>query len=441
MKRMLTTLTAFILCLTLLTGCISRAEEGLLAAPVIPDMAQYPQENTDDIWFDDDAYDAWREDVSARAAITGYEDALTPFLTATVPAILGGSEGKNLVYSPLSMYTALAMLAETAGGETRAEALALLGSEDMVSLRQTVSDLWNANYRDDGTMTRTLAASLWLNASVPFQQETVDALAEYHHAASYRVEMGTEKANAALRKWLNDNTLNLLTEQSAAISLPSDTVAAIATTVAFSARWAGEFYEGNNTEDVFHAPDGDVNVTYMRADRRDTLYWGERFQAIRLSFDMDGAMWIILPDEGVTPEALLNDADALALLTGQGCENARNLLIHMSIPKFDVTSQVELSQQLKSLGVRSAFDMETADFTPLTSEDLDVYLSRVQHDARVVIDEEGCKAAAYTVMMLAAGAAPPQQIEEIDFVVDRPFLFVITGAGELPLFVGVVNNP
>lgn len=422
-----------------LTGRLVHAEDIPLAAPDTKKMTQYPQGTA--VRFAYTAYAAWLEDVSAREAITGYEDALTPFLTATVSAILSESEGKNLVYSPLSVYTAIAMLAETTGGETRAEALVLLGRDDMATLRQTVNDLWNANYRNDGTMTRTLAASLWLNASVPFKQETVNVLAEHHHASSYRVKMGTEKANASLRKWLNDNTLNLLTEQSADLSVPSDTVTAIATTVAFSARWAGEFYEENNIEDVFHAPDGNMNITYMRADHRGTLYWSESFRAIRLPFDMDGDMWIILPDESVTPDDLLTDADALALLTGQGCESHRDMLIHMSIPKFDVTSQLELSQQLKKLGVQSAFDMETADFTPLTGKDLDVYLSRVQHDARVVIDEEGCKAAAYTVMMLAAGAAPPQQVEEIDFVVNRPFLFVITSAGELPLFVGVVNQP
>lgn len=45
----------------------------------------------------------------------------------------------------------------------------------------------------------------------------------------------------------------------------------------------------------------------------------------------------------------------------------------------------------------------------------------------------------YTVMMMAGAAAPPE--EEMDFVLDRPFLFAITGADGLPLFVGVVNRP
>ena len=46
---------------------------------------------------------------------------------------------------------------------------------------------------------------------------------------------------------------------------------------------------------------------------------------------------------------------------------------------------------------------------------------------------------AYTVMMVAGGAMPPE--EEVDFVLDRPFIFILTSMDGLPLFTGVVNNP
>ena len=65
-------------------------------------------------------------------------------------------------------------------------------------------------------------------------------------------------------------------------------------------------------------------------------------------------------------------------------------------------------------------------------------LNQTSHAARVVIDEEGCIAAAFTVLA-PGGEAPPE--EEVDFVLDRPFLFCVTGNGGLPLFVGVVNDP
>ena len=55
------------------------------------------------------------------------------------------------------------------------------------------------------------------------------------------------------------------------------------------------------------------------------------------------------------------------------------------------------------------------------------------------IDEEGVQAAAYTVITGAGSAMPPD--EEVDFVLDRPFAFVVTLSDKLPLFAGVVNNP
>ena len=68
-----------------------------------------------------------------------------------------------------------------------------------------------------------------------------------------------------------------------------------------------------------------------------------------------------------------------------------------------------------------------------------VFLSSAKHAARVAIDEEGVTAAAYTVMMEAGAAEPPD--EEIDFTLDRPFVFAITSQDGLPLFIGVVNTP
>lgn len=431
---------SLLLILTLLTGC-SHAEDGPLAEPSYPDMPPYPSTGEDYAFLDPDAYSAWRQAVRAQARENGYEEGLAPFLAASGQVFLGDAAGENRVYSPLSLYMALAMLAETTGGETRSQVLTLLGHENVDTLRSQAADLWNANYRSGATMTRTLATSLWLNEDIRYQQETVDALAKHYYAASYRGRMGSPEYDRQLHQWLNSNTLGLLEEQIGQLHLPEDTAAAIASTVAFRARWGGEFDRSETTQDTFHAADGDVTCDFMHASYRSTFYWGERFQAIRLGFEQDGCMWIILPDEGVSPEALLSDTDCLPVLTGTGTPESRSMIVHMSIPKFEVTSQMEMSAGLQRLGVTNAFSRDRADFAPLTGSELPVWLDRVQHDARVVIDEEGCEAAAYTLMLMAAGAAPPEQLDEIDFVADRPFLFVITGANELPLFIGVVNHP
>ena len=60
-------------------------------------------------------------------------------------------------------------------------------------------------------------------------------------------------------------------------------------------------------------------------------------------------------------------------------------------------------------------------------------------DAEEAVNEKGVTAAAFT-WIPAAGAAPPPETE-INFVLDRPFLFVVESRDGLPVFAGIVNTP
>lgn len=154
-------------------------------------------------------------------------------------------------------------------------------------------------------------------------------------------------------------------------------------------------------------------------------------------------MCFVLPDEGISAEELLADEEAMDFLfsADQGrsqWDKNRFLIVNLSVPKFDVTSETDLISGLKALGITDVFDSSASDFSPMTSDAEGIFVSEAKHDVRVMIDEEGCAAAAYTVIAAAGAAAPPD--EEVDFVLDRPFLFVLTGNDGLPLFVGIVNH-
>ena len=93
---------------------------------------------------------------------------------------------------------------------------------------------------------------------------------------------------------------------------------------------------------------------------------------------------------------------------------------------------------VKKLGVTDIFDIQASDFTAITS-DTPVVITAVNQAARVIIDEQGVKAASYIEIPGAGAAAPPEEI--IDFILDRPFVFVIATSQGVPLFTGVVNQP
>ena len=91
-----------------------------------------------------------------------------------------------------------------------------------------------------------------------------------------------------------------------------------------------------------------------------------------------------------------------------------------------------------ALGVRDVFDASVSDFTPLAADAEALAVTQAQHAARVKIDEEGCEAAAFTVIGVDERAMVS---EVIDLCFDRPFLFLVTAENEQPLFAGIVNNP
>ncbi len=414
-----------------------------------PEMAPYPNEmdfideKTGE--FDDEGfsavYDKWREGKLAQLdQPEGYADNLIPFTARTTQQFLSGADGQNRVYSPVNLYMALSMLAETTDGESREEILNLLGVNDMAALRTKASAIWNANYCRDGAVTSILANSLWLNQNLSYKQSTMDTLAKTYYASSFQGEMGSDFLNQELQNWLNEQTGGLLKEQASQIELEPETVLALASTIYFQAKWSSEFSESNTENGVFHGPDGDQNCDFMRQSSSGAYYWGEHFSAVPKRLEESGRMWLILPDDGVSAEDLLSDDEVMKLLSsGDEWTNRKNLMIHLSMPKFDVSSDLSLVEGLKALGIQDVFDPGAADFSPMTEDADGIYVSQAKHAARVMVDEKGCTAAAYTVMAMAGGAMPPD--DEVDFVLDRPFLFVITSEAGAPLFIGLVNQP
>jgi len=359
-----------------------------------------------------------------------------------IRTFLSGSGTDNKAISPLNIYMALSMLAEITDGNSRKQLLDVLGCSDMEELRSTARSVWYANYRNDELMTNLLASSLWLNNKIRYNSDTLNTLADTYYASSYSGEMGSAEFDATLRNWLNEQTGGLVKDQISNISLDPLTTIALVTTVQFHGKWQSKFAEKATSAQTFHAPNGDIICDFMHASENRTYYWGDNFSAVSLKFKEGGDMKIILPDEGYTPDDLLADDEVLAFMTNDSffCKNKKSLMVNMAIPKFDINSNLDLSNELKALGITDVFDAGVSDYSPLSDLDTQyIALSKVLHGTRVTIDEDGCTAAAYT-LLAPPGAAPPPD-EQIDFVVDRPFLFVINYRDNLPLFAGVVNQP
>ena len=377
-----------------------------------------------------------RRTIRETAAIS-----LSPFFTEASAEFLSSQNNENALWSPINAYIGLAMLTEITDGDSRKEILDLFGVSDIETLRSQVSAVWESVYEDDGNEISTLANSLWLENGLNYNQDTMNNLAYHYYASVYQTDLGSKSANKEIGNWLNKNTGGMLKDRTDKINLSPDTVLALYSTLFFQAKWGDEFDSKNNTDGIFYGVNGDTNVTYMNKKLcQMNYYWHDDYSAVALGLKNGSTMWFILPDEGKTTADVLSDGtygEMISLGDGEeGWQNKKYMKVNLSVPKFDVSSTINLKEELNKMGVTKVFDMESSDFTAITS-DTPVYVSAVNQSARVEIDEKGVKAATYIEIPGAGAAQPPEEI--IDFVLDRPFVFVIS-KGNLPLFTGVVNN-
>ena len=395
--------------------------------PARPESKDY--DNIQD-WRKD--YDTWSEANAARSectklALSGLQD----FFTEANSKFLSGND--NAVWSPANAYIGLAMVAELTEGNSRQQILDLLGSKNTDTLRSQVSAVWESAYKD-GNEASHLANSLWLQKGLSYRQDTMDALSYHYYADVYQTNL--KNAGGAIGAWLNNNTGGLL--RNAKATIPKDAVLALYSTLYFQSKWSDQFNAINNTRDTFHTPGGDATVTYMNKKLVTmNYYYGDCFSAVRMGLKNGSSMWFILPDEGYTPADVLADGQYMDMLLGNDWENVKYMKVNLSVPKFDVSGQQDLARGLKEMGVTDVFDLSTSDFSTITS-DTPVFLTAANQAVRVQIDEEGVKAAAYIEFPGAGSPMPPEEI--IDFILDRPFLFVIS-TDNIPLFAGVVNEP
>ena len=361
-------------------------------------------------------------------------ETLQRFSDETAAAFFIGN--RNAVYSPVSLYAALGMLTELTDGETKQQVMDLLGVSDSRALRQWTKALWQQLCYDEQDSALRLGNAAFLNENMAFHKEPLDVLAEDYYASSYQLPMGSKAADKTIAAWLDQQTNDLLTEDTGAIKTKEIDLLRLYNTIYYKAAWRAEFSGGATEKDIFTAADGTEQRTdFMHISLAGSpVARGEGYRRASLHLKDGGRMTFYLPDEGVTVEELLQRENFLGERLPVDDHVVR---VYWSVPKFDLHDSLELNDALQALGMTDAFDMAGADFSPLSEMEQPVYVER--QAARVRIDEEGMEAAAYTEIIVEPTAAEPPPCSEEEMNLNRPFLFAIWKDGA-PLFIGAVQT-
>lgn len=399
----------------------SEADAHAVAVPTFPETP------------DEDDGEAWLNTLDENPIDPAFVESLSGFSYKTASAVLG-EETENSTYSPISLYYALALATQGAAGQTADEMNAVLGAPDSSAVPTELGNLFRVLYGDPFSKI-DLANSIWMREGDEFEQGFIDVATRQFYATPFSVEFGTADADAAIANWIAANTNGTIEPE---VNTTSDQLLSIINTVYFKGSWSNQFDASNTKEDVFHGMQGDAAAEFMvqRIDKPREFVQTDTYTRASLDFVGGATMSFVLPAEGVSTTDILADGQLLEdAFTSEADESG---YITYTVPKTTFDASFDLIAPLEELGMKTPFSDE-ADFSNLTSTP--AYISHIKQESYIMWDENGAEASAYTDIGISEMSAAPDNLKEIDFTLDRPFLFEIRSSQGVPLFIGVCENP
>lgn len=372
-----------------------------------------------------------------------FADALKQFSFQSASIILSDNKsGINRICSPLSLFIAMAITADGTRGETQSQILNALsmGKLGMLPVRNQTGILLKNLYLNDGESQIRPANSLWLQKGVSYKADFFKSAAANYYADSFSIDFSKQSAaSKQIGKWISDNTGGLLGSQ---YKVEPGTILSIINTLYFYDKWNQPFNAGCTMNGRFYLANGSaVNCSYMNDHFYGNYLKLDHCTVSELPFVHKGNMVFILPDKGFTPYDIIKDPAVFQKIAGSFCngkgtygDKTTEKEVRYSLPKFKFGGDLQLKDNLKKMGIRKAFT--GGDFSNMSSEISRI--GKVEQQARIEVDENGCKGAAYTEVTCMKSLT---KVEGETMTLNRPFIFAILNSDETLLFTGIVNDP
>lgn len=349
----------------------------------------------------------------------------------------------NLFFSPSSLSIALAMTYAGARGETAEQMAKVLHfHQPQEKLHAAFGDLrrlWNAQGKEQGYHL-SVANRLWGQQGFHFLPVFQAITREHYGAELAQVDFTrhAEESRQRINGWVEEQTQGKIRDLIAPGVLDAMTRLVLTNAIYFKGDWTAPFRKESTEVAPFHvSADRKTDVPLMHQQEPFRYWAGDGLKMLELPYGKgDLAMLILLPDE---TDGL---PDLEARLTADNLERWESRLrkqkVQVHLPRFTLTSQFELAEVLRAMGMSRLFSAGDADLSGMSSEE-ELSVSAVIHKAFVDVNEEGTEAAAATAVGIRAAAAI---VRPAVFRADHPFVFLMRDnrTGSI-LFLGRLVNP
>lgn len=345
--------------------------------------------------------------------------------------------GTNTLISPYSVMQALAMTANGADYQTKADMEKVLGGIPVETLDAYLYTQRISQPDSESCKLKT-ANSIWIknDGTIKVKPDFLQTVKDNFDSAVFEAPFDNTTVND-INKWVKINTDEMI--PTLLKDIPEAAVMYLINAVSFDAEWQIQYDSTYNVgAGTFTAYDGTKQSCDMMHSRESKFISDDN--SIGFMKDYSGGRYAfaaILPDENISID------DYIAGLTPESLHemfgNSEYKKISAVLPKFSYDYDSTLSESLKDMGMESAFDAKLADFSKMGETVTDMlFINDVKHKTHIDVNESGTKAAAVTSVEMSAGdsADPPVEIR-----LNRPFVYCIVDTEvDVPIFIGTLNS-
>jgi len=351
---------------------------------------------------------------------------------------------ENIIFSPLSLTTALSMLEEGASSETKKEIRKVLNISEDAELSKLFNQIIThfdevtaiGNEENSKNISMKLANSIWFRKeNLTINEEYINTIKKLYNGDLFSVDFSSSETKDLMNNWIDERTNHLL--EGTIKETRADNIAYLINTIYFKGEWIKSFNENLTKKETFTTEKNDsldVDMMYQKASMK--YYEDDNLQMVALKYPQS-TLYVFLPKDNL--EYMLDNIDYNSLNKVIEASNYDN--VELSLPKFNYKNNTNLKDLLIELGMPLAFDANKADFSKMIDSDTEVYVSNAFQNATIALDEKGTEASAVTVLEMNVTSAPV--IEEAKIMnCNKPFLFLLKeDKSRSDLFIGIVNNP
>ena len=332
---------------------------------------------------------------------------------------------ESILLSPMGMTYALGLISNGAGGKTKKQIYKVLGCDDTkaANLNEFCRKILTEAPKLDKLTQMEINNDFFSQKGYTPKSAFAKIAEAYYHTDLNSLDFGSEESVDEINQKISQRSNGMLPKVLDKSNLDPMMGFVLTNTIYFKGIWTDKFPKALTRDEVFKDENGKEKTMPMM-NQEHNFYYSENdlCQALSLPYSNEAyQMIVLLPKEGKTVSEVVQS------LTADGWQRMgaqmRKVLVDVKLPRFESSSDVELTSVMSALGMSDAFQRNRADFSNLF--ELKSHIGMISQVGRIKVDETGTEATIAEVLqgrIVGLDIVPPDSVK---FYATHPFLYVI----------------